>query len=250
MSSLLNRDFELFYKRDRLSKIDIYKIQKVYGCDLIKLPHIEYYNETTSYLIEDINERFHIEAAFEQVDTLLVEEYLNKSNSFCGRNHFWPIDYPLVTDKNELYKLVCQEKKKLSATCQFSLECLDEEAICVRFLFKKHGFCFKYEDNDDINEFGQDINDGAFKTGSFFKRTKDYMKKKLKSGTKKVKEWSATAKDALSENYKNIKEQASIESSILKDKMKEQKDILVEAVKTNYDLIKEKTTNFLKKIFS
>ena len=100
----------------------------------------------------------------------LMDKYLNKSYATCGSNHFWPTDYPLVESKHRLYTLICEPKKKIDQECKSSFECLDSEAACVRFMFKKVGTCVKIN-NKEINTVKNDINDAMFKIGKTVKDT-------------------------------------------------------------------------------
>ena len=109
----------------------------------------------------------------------MMDKYLNKSYTTCGTNHYWPSDYPLVDSKHRLYTLICQPKKKIDQDCKLSIECVDHEAVCIRFMFKKVGTCVKIQ-NKEINTVKNDINDAMFKIGKTVKDTWSFSVKKMK----------------------------------------------------------------------
>lgn len=147
---------------NKLSKLDVYKIQHEYECLTRKLPYIFYeYDEDDFELKADIEKRFMTEANFLRKDKMLIRSYLNKSFETCGMDHYWPYDYPLVTSTNKYYHYYCEEKKKPSSKCLFSIECGPrDEAVCVRFFFKKTGTCAK------LTKVGNKVNDAFFKIGA------------------------------------------------------------------------------------
>jgi len=173
--ALLSDQNQLYIQREKLSPIDIYKVQKLYKCSLIKAPRIVKYeddDDTEHEALEKVKERFNTEAKFSSINETLIERYLKKTYETCGINHFWPHDYPLVKTEHELYKLICVHKKSYGESCRFSLDCVDNDAICVRPFFIKAGVCFKLE-NEALNNFGQSVNDKMYQAG---KKIKDTMK--------------------------------------------------------------------------
>jgi hypothetical protein len=109
----------------------------------------------------------------------MIDKYLNKSYTTCGTNHYWPSDYPLVESKHRLYTLICQSKKKIDQDCKLSFECIDHEAVCVRFMFKKVGTCVRIY-NKEMNNVKNDINDAMFKIGKTVKDTWKFSINKVK----------------------------------------------------------------------
>lgn len=177
--ALVNDNFKLFHSRETTSPIDIYKIQSLYHCQLMKTPLImrNVLDESTKDLVET---RFRTEAKFRGIATNIIDKYLSKTYTTCGSNHFWPSDYPLVDSKHPLYTLICQEKKELNGECKFSFECLNHQAACVRFMFKKTGSCVQI-DNDQINKVKNTINDSMFKIGKTVKDTWETSVNKFKN---------------------------------------------------------------------
>jgi hypothetical protein len=171
---LISDSNEIHHVREKLTPIDVYKIQRFYKCAHIPIPEIVKENDS----IEDermgkINERFRLEARFQSISEELIQAYLDKTYDSCGIEHYWPPNYPLVDSKHRLYKLMCQRKKQVKERCRFSIECLDEIAVCVRPFFINSGFCVRPE-NEKLNKVTQVINDSMFKAG---KSVKDAFKK-------------------------------------------------------------------------
>lgn len=171
--ALISNDKKLFHSRDSLSPIDIYKIQKLYDCDVLTIPKTRPGNETLDELLlktKKINARFHLEASFHKTTTFQVrEEYLKKNYLTCGLDYFWPADYPIVDSKDPLYNLICIRKKKVNEPCKFSIECKDGDAACVRVFFKKTGFCMRLFKDPKLNKINQKINDKMFEAGKWIK---------------------------------------------------------------------------------
>lgn len=180
--ALVNDKNEIFYERNALSRLDILQIQRFYGCKEAKRPNIvrmqPFVDEAK---VSKLRNRLNIETSFENVEKSIVDKYVQRTYKTCGMSHFWPSEYPLVDSDHELYAYVCEEKKKLGQRCRFSFDCEDEEAVCVRLLFKKSGNCFRTE-NQKINDLSQRVSDKLFKTG---KKIKD----KVKNSYKSVKNW-------------------------------------------------------------
>ena len=110
--SLLSSNGTLERKRDSFSKLDILKIQTLYGCEVIEPPRITYPMDANDLSeIEEISKRFRIETEFLGMNQTLVDTYLIKSLSTCGIGHFWDLDYPLVEKEHKHYEMVCEEKK-------------------------------------------------------------------------------------------------------------------------------------------
>lgn len=161
---------EIHLLRDRLSPIDIFKIQSLYKCRTLTIPVTLKENDAIEEeRIDKINKRFNLETEFNNVDSDLASRYLEKTYEMCGIDYVWPVDYPLVESKHRLYKLLCQKKKNPRGRCRYSIECNDEEAFCLRPLFKKKGYCMKFN-NEKLNSISQTINDKMFEYGIKFKK--------------------------------------------------------------------------------
>ena len=160
--------------RNGLSPIDIYKIQKLYKCEVLTIPEILSLDETEVDIekIEKTKNRFKLETGFNSVNESLADLYLSKTYETCGLNHVWPVDYPLVDSKHRLYKLMCIRKKPTMGRCRYSIECDSENAFCVRPFFKRRGYCAKFS-NKRVNQIGQLVNDKLFEYG---KKVKDSVK--------------------------------------------------------------------------
>ena len=62
--------------------------------------------------------------------------------------------------------------------CLFSIECIEEDATCIRLFFKKEGVCFRTS-YSDINSYGQKLNNQIFKKGKIIKEEAKETQKKL-----------------------------------------------------------------------
>lgn len=173
---LISSSNEIYYQRESLTPIDIYKIQKLYKCKTIKIP--ELISSIDPERAEEIKKRFRTEAYFNEINSELVERYLTHSFNLCGFNRYWPVDYPLVNSTHRLYKLMCQKKREIGEQCRFSIECQDDLSVCVRPFFKKVGYCIK-TDNIKINEISQTLNDSLLKYGKVFKDAYISLKNKI-----------------------------------------------------------------------
>ncbi len=163
--ALVSDKNEIHAKRDKMTPIDIYKIQKLYRCEALTIPEvIREHDSIEEDRIEKINKRFMLETRFNGISETLAEKYLEKTYETCGIDYAWPVDYPLVESNHRLYKLMCMRKKAPGGRCRFSVECDDEEAVCVRPFFKKRGFCVKFS-NEKVNHFTQRANDLMFEWG-------------------------------------------------------------------------------------
>jgi hypothetical protein len=107
----------------------------------------------------------------------VVGKYLAKTYDVCGIDHYWPLNYPIVENNHNLYKLMCIRKKQVKESCKFSLECIDERAVCLRPFLWPTGFCVRPE-NDRLNTVVLTANDYMVKFG-----------KKVKETYGKVKDW-------------------------------------------------------------
>lgn len=173
---LISETNEIYHHREKLTPIDVYKIQRFYKCNTIPIPEIVKEQDT---LEEDkmnkINGRFRLEAQFDGISDDLIEKYLEKTYDTCGVEHYWPPNYPLVEVKHRLYKLMCSRKKGVKERCRFSIECQDELAVCIRPFYIKSGFCVRPE-NETLNRMTQVVNDSMFKFGRKVKDTAKKMK--------------------------------------------------------------------------
>lgn len=135
----------LYHSKEELSPIDIYKIQKLYQCKTIDMPKIVYLNESLSNKNKTVLRelRFIVEASASSINKNVIDRYLRQTYDICGENHYWPYDYPLIDSRNDIYKLICMPKKKLDDICRFSIECLDDNAVCVRYRINKLPHCYK-----------------------------------------------------------------------------------------------------------
>jgi hypothetical protein len=123
-----------------------------------------------------MKKRFETEAAFNGITPELRDKYFQKTYNSCGMKHFWPVNYPMVESNHTLYTLVCTLKKKFGEKCRFSLECADDDAVCVRPLYLNVGVCFRTE-NDNFNMISQKVNDKMLEAGKFVKdKVKDSFK--------------------------------------------------------------------------
>lgn len=176
--ALVNDKNEIFFERNFLSNIDKIQIQRLYKCKEIEMPNIvKMKSFADEAKVQKLRDRFEIETSFESYDKNIVDKYLQRTIRTCGMNHFWPSEYPLVDQDHELYKLVCIKKRDIGERCRFSLECMNEEAVCIRIFFKRSGRCFK-TDNQKINKYSQNVNDKLFKAG---KKVKDKVKDSISS---------------------------------------------------------------------
>jgi hypothetical protein len=169
---LISESNEIYHDRDRLTPIDVYKIQRLYKCPTIPVPKIVT-EKTGSMNVNDdddeqqrkIKERFYLEGKFSGTSDELLQRYLNKSYETCGVEHFWPPSYPLVESNHPLYKLMCLPKRKTLKICRFSFECAGEKSVCVQPFFINKGFCLQ-PDSEPLNKASQILNDSAFKLGN------------------------------------------------------------------------------------
>jgi hypothetical protein len=169
--ALVSEKNQLYSSRDKMTPIDIYKLQKLYKCQALTIPEvIKERDSIEEERVEKINKRFKLETRFNGISDALAEKYLEKTYETCGIDHFWPVDYPLVESTHRFYKLMCTRKKAPFGRCRFSVECNDEEAVCVRPFFKKRGFCTKFA-NEKLNNFSQEANDLMFHWGTKVKDT-------------------------------------------------------------------------------
>jgi hypothetical protein len=158
--------------RDKLSPIDVHKIQTLYQCEAISVPEVRS-DSIDEVRLANITKRFMTETKINDISEALAEKYLETSLRLCGENHFWPVHYPLVEDEHPLYKLMCTPKRVASpkdewyGKCRFSVECDDrEKSYCVRPFFKRRGYCSKLGGsvgqsfNDWLFGWGQSIKDG------------------------------------------------------------------------------------------
>lgn len=204
--ALLTKNNQIEIERRLLSNIDILQLQSMYNCKKLKSPKIikEIDDEDREHR-EKQSKRFELEAAFLDLDANLTRRYLNKTYETCGMNHFWPADYPLVESNHKHYEYICIAKKKNNERCFFSIECADDESVCMRPFFKKRGWCVN-TGYDDLNKINQKINDGIFENGKL-------VKDKLVEAGKRVKQkW---------DNFdgKKFKEDIMDETIHIKDKV-------------------------------
>ncbi len=175
---------EINHPRDKLTPIDIFKIQSLYKCNTLTIPSIiKSADSIEEEKMEKISARLRIEARFNGVSDDLVEKYLEKTYDTCGVDHYWPPDYPLVESEHRLYKLMCLPKKTTYERCRFSIECQDEDAVCFRFLVRKKGHCVRFE-NDKVHRVVQKINDKSYELGFTVKSALSNFINKNFKGTK------------------------------------------------------------------
>lgn len=178
MPALVNDKNEIFFERNTMSNLDILQIQLLYKCRTMAPPDIV---KTKSFAdeakIAKLRDRFKLETAFDSIDESVSDKFLQRTFRTCGLSHFWPSEYPLIDDNNELYTYVCIKKRAQGERCRFSLECEDEDAVCIRPFFKRSGNCFKTE-NKKLNQYTQKINDKMFKAA---KKIKDKVKSSFSS---------------------------------------------------------------------
>lgn len=176
---LISDNNEIHHVRDKLTPIDIFKLQKLYKCSSIDIPEIVHENDSIEEeRMEKMRQRFKLEAKFNGIGEELVEKYLQKSYTTCGVEHYWPLSYPIVESDHRLYKLMCTRKKSVKESCRFSIECNDDFAVCVRPFFKKVGLCVR-PNNEKLNELSQTVNDSMFKLGNKMKSAFGQLKDKI-----------------------------------------------------------------------
>ncbi|CAF0843490.1 unnamed protein product [Brachionus calyciflorus] len=174
---LLSDSNEIYHKREGMTPLDIYKIQRLYKCKALEIPDFITGISQDDERVEREKKRFKTEANFNSISNEMIEKYLNQTFSLCGGNYFWPLNYPLVESNHRLYKLICMKKKSPGEKCRFSIEC-NSESVCIRPFFKKVGYCIKI-DNEKINNLSQNVNDSMFEYGKKVLNVLGNLKKKI-----------------------------------------------------------------------
>lgn len=196
--SLISKNHKLNIERSGFSKIDILQIQKLYECKQIERPQItQPIAQVDLDLMMNVMGRLKHEALFVGTEENTIEKYIEKSVDKCGMNHYWNLNYPIVTSDHKHYEFFCEEKRSYGKTCQFSIQCAGLDSSCFRMFFKKNGFCFRTK-NIKINKIGQTINDQMFKKGKIIKEESVKTKEKLDSVAK-------TSVDLLKTSFKSLK---------------------------------------------
>ena len=126
---------EIIINRSKLTKIDIYQVQRLYQCTTLRAPRIVRIREEHRSRIEKADKRFMIETEIHDIDPKLALKYLNKSHKLCGLEHYWPLNYPIIDQNHRHYKYSCIPKVENKKACRFSMQCLDERAFCIRLFF-------------------------------------------------------------------------------------------------------------------
>lgn len=176
---LISDSNEIYHKRDKLTPIDVFKLQRLYKCQTIDKPEIiTDLNEDDTERADKLKKRFRIEAKFNGITDDLVEKYLNQTFSYCGIKSFWPLNYPLIDKNHGLYKLICIKRKPVGERCRFSIECQEDTSTCIRPFFTKVGYCVN-SNNQKFNEISQTVNDSLFEYGKKVKDVLGKLKKKI-----------------------------------------------------------------------